>query len=314
MNHNSSTIESGANIETIVKSNKKSKWKRKETWQSYLFLLPSLIGFTIFLIIPTIGSLVMSFLKWDLITPPEFIGLQNYQTLIADDLFWTVLKNTLYFSVGTIPIGMGIAFLIAVMLNQKLRATNFYRSIFFLPVMASTAACAIIWRWIFEKDFGLLNYFLSWFGIDGPAWLTNTSWAMPAVIIMSLWKHLGFDMVIFLAALQGVSKELYEASDIDGAKPWQKMRYISIPLISYSTFFILIMNIIRSFQVFDQMFVLTGGGPGYSTQVLVYYIYTNAFQYFKMGYAASIAWVLFIIVFIITILQLKLQNKWVHYK
>lgn len=293
---------------------KLSKLERAHARYAYLFLLPSLIGFTLFLLLPTVGSLSLSFLSWDLLTPPKFAGMDNYDELIHDPLFWTVLKNTAYYSIGTIPVGMVLSLAIAVLLNQKIRAVNFYRAIYFMPVMASMVACAIIWKWILQNDFGLMNYFLSFFGIEGPHWLTSSDWAMNGVIIMSIWKHIGFDMVIFLAALQGVPGHLYEAAEIDGARPWHKFRHITIPLLSYSTFFILVMNIIRSFQVFDQAYVLTGGGPGYSTQVLVYYIYTNAFEYFRMGYAAAVAWVLFLIIFLVTILQLKVQKKWVHYE
>jgi multiple sugar transport system permease protein len=293
---------------------KKSQMGREQTFYGYLFLAPSLIGFIIFILIPTIGSSLLSFLKWDLITIPKFVGIQNYQYMLQDELFWTVLKNTLVYTIGTIPIGMFLSFIIAYLLNQKIKGVNIYRAVYFLPVMASATAVAVIWKWIFEKDFGLFNYFLSILGItNGPPWLASSKWAMSAVIIMNIWRHVGYDMVIYLAALQGISKEYYESAYIDGANTWHILRYITIPLVSYSTFFILIMNIIRSMQVFDTIFVMTHGGPGYATQVLVYYIYTNAFQYFKMGSAAACAWVLFLIIFIFTMIQMKAQKKWVHY-
>ncbi|TDF98957.1 sugar ABC transporter permease [Paenibacillus piri] len=283
-------------------------------WYAFLFLTPSLIGFLLFIILPTVSSFFLSFFEWDLLSEPRFAGLGNFETLAKDDLFGTILKNTFIFTIVTIPVGMIISFIVAVLLNQGLKGTNLYRTVYFLPVMASAAGSAVVWKWIFEKDFGLLNYFLGIFGINGPGWLTSTEWAMTSVIIMSVWKHIGFDMVIFLAALQGIPRDYYEAADIDGANAWYKARHITIPLVSYSTFFVLIMAIIRSFQIFDQMYILTKGGPGYSTQVLVYYIYTNAFEYFKLGYASAVAWVLFIIILIITLIQMKLQNKWVFYR
>lgn len=292
---------------------KKNNLRRQELGYALLFLAPSMIGFLLFIILPTVSSLVLSLVQWDLMSPPKFVGLGNFATLAKDDVFGTVLRNTFVFTIFTIPIGMIISFFIAVLLNQGLKGTNIYRTVYFLPVMASAAGSAVVWKWIFEKDFGLLNYFLGLFGVNGPGWLTSTEWAMTSVIIMSVWKHIGFDMVIFLAALQGIPKDYYEAANIDGASSWHKIRHITIPLVSYSTFFVLIMAIIRSFQIFDQMYILTKGGPGYSTQVLVYYIYTNAFEYFKLGYASAVAWVLFVLILIITLIQMKLQKKWVFY-
>jgi len=313
MNIHSAELEGQVHV-AEKKKIRKSKRERQEILYAYLFLMPSLIGFMLFIIIPTVGSFVLSFVEWDLLTAPKFVGLGNFESLAKDDVFATILKNTFVFSIFTIPIGMAISFLIAVLLNQGLKGTNIYRTIYFLPVMASAAGSAVVWKWIFEKDFGLLNYLLSFFGIVGPGWLTSSEWSMTSVIIMSIWKYIGFDMVIFLAALQGVPKDLYEAAEIDGAKAWHKIRHITLPMISYSTFFVLIMAIIRSFQIFDQMYILTKGGPGYSTQVLVYYIYTNAFEFFKLGYASSVAWVLFVIILVITLIQMKLQKKWVFYR
>jgi multiple sugar transport system permease protein len=311
---NSEPVLANSKMAVSIPKRKKSRMEREQIFYGYLFLIPSLIGFIIFILIPTIGSSLLSFFKWDLITTPKFAGMQNYKLMFQDELFWTVLKNTIVYTVGTIPIGMLLSFIIAYLLNQKIKGVNIYRAIYFLPVMASATAIAVIWKWIFEKDFGLFNYFLSLFGMtNGPPWLANSKWAMFAVIIMNIWRHVGYDMVIYLAALQGISREYYESAYIDGANTWHILRYITLPLVSYSTFFILIMNIIHSMQVFDTIFVMTHGGPGYSTQVLVYYIYTNAFQYFKMGYAAAGAWILFLIIFVFTLIQMKVQKKWVHY-
>ncbi|MDF2964000.1 MAG: putative transporter permease protein [Paenibacillus sp.] len=295
------------------KKTKRTKQQRQEIGYALLFLMPSIAGFLLFIILPTVSSLLLSLVEWDLLTPPKFVGFENFEALAKDEVFATIFKNTFVFTMITIPVGMILSFFVAVLLNQGLIGTNIYRTIYFLPVMASAAGSAVVWKWIFEKDFGLLNYFLGFFGIDGPGWLISSEWAMTSVIIMSVWKNIGFDMVIFLAALQGIPKDYYEAADIDGANYWHKTRHITIPLVSYSTFFVLIMAIIRSFQIFDQMYILTKGGPGYSTQVLVYYIYTNAFEFFKMGYASAVAWVLFLIILIITLIQMKLQKKWVHY-
>lgn len=262
-----------------------------------------------FLMLPVLATFVISFSSWNLSDSFAFNGIDNYKELFQDPVFLQVLRNTLYFTIVSVPIGIVLSLLLAVMLNQKLRFIRFYRAAFFIPVISSMVAVSVIWQWIYNPEYGLLNYALSWFGIDGPAWLTNPNWAMPTVIMTSIWKNLGFNMLIFLAGLQSISDSYYEAADIEGAKWYSKFWSITLPLLSPTTFFVTVMSIINSFQVFDTVYLMTQGGPARSTLVLVYYIFQNAFQYFQMGYASAMAYVLFFIVLIVTLIQFWRQKK-----
>lgn len=278
-----------------------------------VFLLPNFIGFLIFILFPVLASFGLSFAQWDLLGDISWIGLSNYQELISDKIFIQVLWNTIYFTVGTVPFGIIISLFLAIALNQKIIGVKFYRGAYFLPVISSTVAVAVVWQWLYNPEFGLLNYILDLFGISGPNWLSSTTWAMPAVIITSIWKGLGFNMLLFLAGLQGIPQTYYEAAEIDGANWFAKFWHITIPSLSPTTFFVVIMSIIGSFQVFDVIYVMTEGGPARSTSVLVHYLYQNAFEYFRMGYASAIAYVLFFLVFTVTLIQLKRQKNWVVY-
>ncbi len=278
-----------------------------------VFLVPNFLGFLVFILWPVIASFGLSFTSWDLLTPVKWIGLQNYQTLISDQVFWKVLWNTIYYTIGTVPVGIIISLCLAIALNQKIKGVKIFRAAYFLPVITSTVAVAVVWQWLYNPQFVLLNYLLSLVGVQGPSWLTSITWAMPAVIITSIWKGLGFNMLLFLAGLQGISETYYEAARIDGAGWWAQFKNITIPLLSPTTFFVVIMSIINSFQVFDQIYIMTEGGPARSTSVLVHYLYQNAFQYFKMGLASAIAYVLFFLVFAITLVQLKRSKNWVVY-
>ena len=284
---------------------KLSRIKYSDAFWAFLLLLPNLLGFLVFTVFPVIASFVLSITEWDLLTPMKFAGAQNYVNLAHDQTFWKVLWNTVYFTVGTVPVGIALSLLLAVALTQKLRGVQLFRAMYVLPGISSTVAVAIVWQWMYNPEFGLLNYILSLFGIQGPLWLTSTRWAMPAVIITSIWKGLGFNMLLFLAVLQVIEPQFYEAARIDGASAFAQFRHITVPLLAPTTFFVTVMSIISSFQVFDQVHVMTAGGPARSTSVLVHYLYQNAFQYFKMGYASAIAYVLFIIVFIATMLQFR---------
>lgn len=276
-------------------------------------LLPNLLGFLIFIFGPVVASLGLSFTSWDLLTRVEWSGLQNYQKLFSDQVFWKVLWNTIYYSLGTVPVGIGISLFLAIALNQKIKGVKIFRAVYFLPVISSTVAVAVVWQWLYNPEFGLINYLLYLMGANGPSWLTSTTWAMPAVIIMSIWKNLGFNMLLFLAGLQGIPEVYYEAARIDGANWWQQFRKITLPLLSPTMLFVVVMSVINSFQVFDQIYIMTGGGPARSTSVLVHYLYQNAFQYFRMGEASAIAYVLFFLVFIITVIQLRRSKRWVVY-
>ncbi|WP_209124208.1 carbohydrate ABC transporter permease [Alkalihalobacillus sp. BA299] len=275
------------------------------------FLLPNLLGFLFFIGVPIVASLGISFTEWDLLSSPEWVGFDNYVALMSDRDFWAALGHTFYFIGGYLPLVIVGALAIALILNQKIKGRTFFRAAYFVPVITSWVAVSLIWKWLFNPVYGLVNYALSWVGITGPAWLQDPSWAMPAVILTSAWKDLGFVMVIYLAGLQGISSSYYEAADMDGATPWQKFWHITLPLLSSTTFFVTVISLINSFQVFDQIMIMTDGGPAGSTSVIVERIYNHAFRYFEMGYASAISWILFLIIFIVTIIQIWFQKRMV---
>jgi len=289
---------------------------QRETVAGYLFLLPNMIGFLIFTAFAVVASAAISLTSWDLLSDPEFVGLQNYIELLTDDpLFRTVLWNTFYFTVVSVPASTILALGLALMFNTGLRAIPLFRAMYFLPVITATVVVALIWRWFFNPDFGILNYVLYELGVDSPPnWLATRTWAMPSVIILSVWKQVGYNMVIFLAGLQAIPSSLYEAASIDGAGRWQRFRNITLPLLTPTTFFVLVISIIGSLQVFDAVLVLTDGGPANATRTIVFHIWEEAFVFLEMGYAAAVAWILFIMVFLVTLLQWKLQARWVHYE
>jgi multiple sugar transport system permease protein len=247
------------------------------------------------------------------ITPPTFAGLENYQNLLKDPTFRKALMNTVYYVGVMVPVSTVLSLGLALLLNQKLRAITWYRTAYFLPVVSSTVAVALVWSWIYSKDFGLLNYVLRTLGLNPIAWLSSTRWAMPAVIIMGVWGILGEGMIIFLAGLQSISQSYYEAAEVDGASGWQKLWRITLPLITPSLFFFFIITMINAFQTFEQIYIMTRGGPVNSTTTIVYYIYRNAFRNFKMGYASSQAIVLFLIIMVLTLISWRSQEKWVFY-
>ncbi len=295
------------------------KWK--QDLQGYLFISPWLVGFILFAAGPMLGSFIMSFTRWSLLSPPQWIGLSNYQqALLNDPLVYKSLWNTAYYVFFSVPLGVLVSLFLALMLNQKLRGMSFFRTIYFLPSITNLVAVSIVWMWIFNPEFGLLNRILEWVGIQGPLWLHSEAWSKPALILMSLWG-IGGGMIINLAALQNIPEELYEAAELDGARVWHKIRNITLPLITPAIFFNLVMNIIGSFQVFTQAFVMTAtagqgqeGGPNNSTLFFVLYLYKKAFQQFKMGYASTLAWILFAIILIFTFFQFKLSRRWVYYE
>lgn len=279
-----------------------------------LFLLPNLIGVTVFSLIPIAASLGLSLHRWDMLTPPAFVGLDNFATLVSDPDFWAALRHTLSFIFGYIPLVTATGLAVALVLNQKLRGLAFFRTAFFLPVVSSWVAVALIWKWLFNPLYGVVNYLLSLLSIPGPAWLFDEKWAMPAIILASVWKDVGFVAVPYLAGLQGIAHEYYEAASLDGATAAQRFWRVTLPLLTPTTFFVLIISLINSFQVFDQIYVMTGGGPAGATSVLVEQIYKQAFRYGKMGYASALSWVLFALVFSATFLQMRMQRRWVHYQ
>lgn len=265
---------------------------------------------------PVFYAFYVSLLDWNYISPnPEFVGFANYAALLKDSDFVTSLLNTVYYVVGTVPTSMAVALVVAILLNQKIRGLAWYRTVYFLPVITAANAVAIIWFWIYHPDYsGLLNGILDKLGLPIQSWLLDPKWAMPCIILMSIWKGLGYNVVIFLAGLQNISSEYYEAAQIDGARGWSIFRYITWPLLSPTTFFVLIISVIGSFQVFSQVYVMTRGGPLKSTLVVVYYLYKVGFEDFKMGYASAMAYALFVIIFALTLLQRKYIGSRVYYQ
>jgi multiple sugar transport system permease protein len=277
------------------------------------FIGPTLIGFTFFVLGPVIASLILSFTSWDLLTTPKWVGLQNYQFMFSNKLFWKVILNTFIYVILYVPAALIIPLLAALLLNRRLKGITIFRSIYFLPAVTSTVAVALAWMWLYNPQYGVINYLLNLIGIEGPRWLASPRWAMPALAIMGVWKIIGYNMVIYLAALQGVPEDYYEAAGIDGANGISKFFNITLPLISPTAFFILIISIINSFQVFEQTYVMTQGGPAYSTMAIAFHIYQQAFSFHKMGYASALAYVLFFLTLVVSLIQLRLQKKWVFY-
>jgi multiple sugar transport system permease protein len=286
---------------------------RREALAFYLLISPWLIGFIVFLAYPMARSLYLSFTNYDLLSPPTWIGLQNYQRIASDEKFWQSLKVTIIYALGSVPGGTVIALGIALLLAQKLRGINIWRTIFFLPSVLSSIAVAILWLFIFRPEGGLLNVALSWFGIDGPNWLNSETWALPALIIMSWWT-VGGQMVIYLAGLKGIPDTLYEAAEIDGAGAWHKFRFVTVPMLSPTIFFNVVLATIGAFQVFDAGWVMTRGGPNNATLFYMINLYERAFNFVQMGYASALAWILFIIIMAITLLVIRSSAAWVYYE
>jgi multiple sugar transport system permease protein len=279
-----------------------------------LFLAPTLLGLAVLSAGPIIATLGISLTKWDLLTAPTFVGIGNYTALATDDRFLKALRNTFFFTATSVPIGIVIALGLAVALNQRIRGIAWIRTAYFLPVVTSTIAIALVWQWIYSPDQGLLNEALGLVGIAPQQWLNNPTLAMPAIVAMSIWQGLGVNVIIFLAGLQAIPEELLDAASVDGAGPWSRFRRITLPLLTPSIFFTGILALIDSFQVFDQIFVLQRPRPTDATITVVYFIYENGFKFFKMGYASAASWVLFLIVAIFTAVYFRLQGRWVHYQ
>lgn len=294
-----------------TKNTKGSQYSRAETLAGYLFLSPNIIGFLLFVAVPVIFSLVLSFFKWDMIRPPEFVGLDNFKILLfKDPVFWKVVKNTFIYVGSYVPLNILISLGLALWICT-FKKNTLLKTIFFLPVLAPTVAVALVWKFLFQPE-GLINYFLSFFNIEQLGWLGDKKFALLGIILMSAWKFYGMNMIIFIAAIKAIPSSLYEAAKIDGASSFQRFFNITLPMISPAMFFAIVMTLITSFQVFDQALVMTGGGPVNSTNTIVMYLYNNGFQYFQMGTASAIAWLLFMVIFVVTIIQMKLQKKWVN--
>jgi multiple sugar transport system permease protein len=278
-----------------------------------LFTSPFIIGVLFLWIGPMLYSLFLLTQDWNLIRPPEFVGLGNFERLLNDPLVSKSLANTITYTFVSVPLQLVVAFCLALMLNQRIRGVSIYRAIYYLPSITPAVAFAVVWIQILNPEFGVLNQILSWFGIAPVKWLFDPTFSKPAFILMSMWL-VGPQMIIFLAGLQGVPQELMEAADIDGADAWQRFRSVTLPFVSPITFFNLVIGIIGSFQVFTAAFIMTDGGPQDSTLFVVLYIYRNGFEFFRMGYAATLAWMLFLIIMFFTAIQFKVANRWVYYE
>jgi multiple sugar transport system permease protein len=291
--------------------NKEHKWGSSA---AYLFLTPALSAIFVFFFIPVLAAFIMSFTDFDIyslgnLNNARFVGLNNYKHLFDDALFWTALKNTFYYVFAATPLSIAVSLFAAILLNSKLiKYKGIFRLSYFIPVITSLVAVAIVWRFIYHPRFGILNYFLGFFGINPIDWLGNSKWAMPAIILMSIWKNFGYNMIIFIAGLQNIPEDLYEAAVIEGAGKWEQFKSITLPLLAPTTVFISLITMIGFFQLFAEPYVMTQGGPLNSTISIVHYMYQEGFRWWNMGYSAALAFVLFIIILIGTLIQFRLQK------
>jgi multiple sugar transport system permease protein len=287
--------------------------RSREALHAYVFMAPAILGLLLFTLGPMVASLLLSFTEYNLLSDPVWIGLENYQEMFREELFWQALRVSSIYSVVSVPLGLALALGLAVLLNHRMRGVMFFRSVYYLPTVISGVGVAMLWRWLFNAEFGIINVLLGEVGIEGPAWLLDKNWALPALIITSLWG-VGGTTLIFLAGLQGIPQELYEAAEIDGAGRWSQFRKVTLPLLSNVTFFNLVLGIIGALQVFTDAFVITRGGPNHATLFLAMYLYQHGFLYLNMGYAAAIAWFMFLIVMVLTLLVFKSSPLWVFYE
>ena len=278
-----------------------------QNFAGLIFILPALLGTLIFIVIPVIASFGLSFTSWDLLNPIQFVGLDNYRLIFTEPLFFKILINTLVFAVATSVLGVIIPLVLAAILNSKIRGAEFYKTAYFLPFITPMIVIGIVWQWIFDPNIGILNNVLH-LHIQ---WLYDTNWALPALIVVTVWKLIGYNMVIFLSGFASIPENLYEAAKIDGANPAQTFLRVTVPMLSPTIFFVIIITAVSSFQVFDLIYLMTQGGPLDSTNVLVYAIYKNAFEFFNVGKASAIAYVLFFIILVLTLVQWNLRKKYV---
>ena len=283
--------------------------RTRTAFEAYLLLAPSLFGFLAFLVAPVVIVFVLSLFSWNLITSPQFVGLANYRRMFSDSQSWHALLNTAYYVVLNIPIQTVLALLLALALNRKMRGSKFFRVLFVLPWMAMPVALGVIWNWFFDPRSGIIDHVISLLGFTGPNWLTSTTWAMPVVASVNVWQYTGYTMLFLLAGLQAIPQQVYEAASLDGASALQRFFRITLPLLRPSMFFVLVTNVIGSFQQFDTVYVMTQGGPGESTTTMNYYIYQQAFELFHAGYAATLSILLFAVILTVTIVQFRYFRK-----
>ncbi len=288
--------------------------KQKEAVTGYIFIALPLISLIIMMYYPIIRSFFISFFDWNLLQEPTFTGIENYKTLFHDEVFRTSLVNTIKWVLIYVPMSVVSSFLLALLLDRKLKGAGFFRTLYYLPVVCPIVVVALLFVWIYNTDYGILNFLLkNLFGIEPVGWITDSRFSLFSIAVMSVWKWAGYNMLIFLAALQGIDENLYEAAAIDGITPWTKLIKIKIPLVMPSIYFVMLTAVIDAFQMFTEIFIMTKGGPGYSTYTVSYYLWSNAFEYSKMGYACAMAAVMFVIIMTVTLVQNRIMNKKVQY-
>lgn len=300
-----------------MKLSRRSRWtiSRRESAWAYLFISPWIAGFILLTIGPMLASLYFSFTKYDIVSSPRWAGFANYRRILDDPLFLQSLRVTIYYASLALPLGLLLGFFLAVLLNQDIPGVNVWRTIYFLPSVIAGVTVAVLWVRIFNPRIGILNPFLEIFGLKGPRWLQDPDWAVPALVIMGLWS-VGGNMIIYLAGLQGVPTALYDAATVDGANLWQRFRHVTLPMMTPVIFYNLVLGLIGTFQYFTEVYVATGGtgNPARSTLFYNLYLYQNAFRYFHMGYASTLAWILFVIVLFLTMLVFRSSEAWVYYE
>ncbi|WP_193746427.1 carbohydrate ABC transporter permease [Demequina aestuarii] len=287
--------------------------RRREALIAYAFLAPSAIPLTAFVLYPMAQAAWASLHDWNLITPMQWVGVDNYVALVRDPETLAAFTHTLYYIGGTLPLVFCGGLALALGLNRAMKGRNLLRGMYFLPVVTSWVAVAILWRWLLNPEVGVVNQVLAWFGVDGPGWWTDPTWSMPSIIIASAWKDLGFVMVLLLAGLQAIPEQVNEAATLDGASPWRRLRSITLPLLTPSIFFVIIITLINGFQVFDQVYAMTGGGPAGSSEVVVQRIYDLTFRFGDAGLASALSMILFLVVLIVTMIQIRGERRWVNY-
>ncbi len=294
--------------------NRKNKSAFRKMLVGYAFILPNLIGFFVFTFVPIVFSLLLSFCEWDSGNPIKFVGLQNFITLFTKDTsFWIALQNTIVYTIVTVPVTMAISLGLAILMNKPLKGRVFFRSVLFFPYVASLVAVAVVWMALFNPDRGPVNSILAAIGVaNPPRWAASTTWALPMIIGLTVWKGMGYYMIVYLAALQGVPSDLYEAASLDGAGKWQQFLHITWPSVTSTTFFILMMLMVATFKSYDIMYITTQGGPGEATKVLAYYIFNSAFVNSKFGYASAVAMTLLAIIMAVTLIQFKGEKKFTN--
>ena len=314
--HEEATISTGADAaaaRTLLRRGTRRR-SRRDGLTFIAFVAPNFLLLAVFTFWPVLYSFYLGFFKWNMIAKRKtFLALGNYRTMIADPVFWIVVRNTFALAAAAVVVTLAIALTLAVLLNRRMPGRSLYRAVIFSPTFTTSVAVAMVWGWIFEPNYGLLRVFLKWFGLASPNWFTDVHWALPAIMIVAIWSGLGYAMVIFLAGLQGIPVELYDAARVDGASGWQTFWKLTFPLLSPTTFFLVVISIIGALKAFDVPAIMTDGGPMNSSNVYVLYLYQNAFKWFKTGYASALALVLFVVILLITAGQMQLSKRWVHY-